>query len=155
MLNEYEVNKIEKILKNYENKNSAIIEVMKIVQKNRGGWISNKSMEDISKFLKIDLDYLEEIATFYSQIFRKPVGKYIIKFCDGIVCYINGYKEIKKIIESMIKIKSGDTTKDKKFTLLPISCLGNCDKSPTILINEKLYSNLNKINVSLILKKYI
>lgn len=152
-LTKNEINDIKKEQKCYKNNKAVCIEALKIVQKYRG-WVSDNVIYEIAKILKISFSEIEEIATFYSQIFRKPVGKNIIRYCDSFVCYINGYKNIKKKIENTLKIKTGQTTQDKKFTLLPTCCLGNCDKSPTIMINEDTYILLTPEMIPDLLGKY-
>ncbi|WDI78357.1 NADH-quinone oxidoreductase subunit NuoE [Candidatus Purcelliella pentastirinorum] len=149
-----EKKQIQEEKKKYKNKNSVIIEALKIVQEKRN-WISDKIIIAISKEIEVSYNDIEEIATFYSQIFRKPVGKHIIKFCDSVVCYVNGYKDIQKKIEYHLKIKPGNTTEDNLFTLLPTCCLGNCNFSPTIMIDKDIYGPVNTNSVIQILDKYL
>lgn len=142
---------INKEKKNYESTQAIIVEALKIVQKNRG-WISNNAINAIAKILYLPSSDVESVATFYSNIYRNPVGRYVIKYCDSIVCYINGYEKILSFIKEYLKINPGNTTLNKKFTLLPTCCLGNCDKSPTIMINNITYENLNLKKIVKILK---
>src|SRR3546814_8579696 len=73
---------------------------------------------------------LEGVATFYNLIFRKPVGRHVIKVCDSISCFLTGYEDIKVSLEKTLGIGYGQTTTDSRFTLLPICCLGACDNGP-------------------------
>ncbi|AWH90609.1 NADH-quinone oxidoreductase subunit NuoE [Buchnera aphidicola (Melanaphis sacchari)] len=148
-----EINEIEKHKKCYENSRAVSIEALKIVQKRRG-WISDQAIYEISKILNLNASEVESVATFYSQIYRQPVGQNIIRYCDSVVCYIMGYKKIKKTLENYLSIQIGQTTKDSKFTLLPVCCLGNCDKSPAIMINEDLYSHLTPESTISLLESY-
>lgn len=152
-LSTFEINEIEKQKKYYESCRAIIIEALKIVQKERG-WVSDQVIIAISKVLNINASDIESVATFYSQIYRQPVGRNIIRYCDSVVCYITGYKKIKKVLEKHLLIKKGHTTVDKRFTLLPICCLGNCDNSPTIMINEDLHSNLTPESILNVLESY-
>ncbi|OQM34454.1 NADH-quinone oxidoreductase subunit NuoE [bacterium endosymbiont of Pedicinus badii] len=147
---------IEKEKKKYENPRSAVIEVLKIAQK-KIGWIDSTAIFEVSRILNISSVEVEEIATFYSQIFRKPVGKNIIRYCDSIVCYIKGYKNILKEIKKFLKINTGETTKDNKFTIIPTCCLGYCYKSPVIMINDEIFVDLNEKKIKKLLncKKYV
>lgn len=140
-------------INNYEDPRSSSIEALKIVQKYRG-WISREAIFAIADLLKISESDLEEIATFYSQIFRQPVGRNIIKYCNSVVCYINGCEKIKKTLEQVLEIRVGGTTVDCRFTLLPICCLGNCDKSPTIMINDDVYFNVEPDMIINLLEVY-
>ncbi|WP_343154521.1 NADH-quinone oxidoreductase subunit NuoE [Buchnera aphidicola (Aphis aurantii)] len=152
-LSSFEINEIENQKKYYENYRAISIEALKIVQKQRG-WVSDQAIVEISKILHINPSDIESVATFYSQIYRQPVGRNIIRYCDSVVCYITGYKKIKKTLEKSLSIKTGATTLDKLFTLLPICCLGNCDNSPTIMINEDLHSNLTPELIPDLLESY-
>ncbi|CEL12520.1 NADH-quinone oxidoreductase chain E [Candidatus Portiera aleyrodidarum] len=138
---------------NYKNSKAASIGALKIVQKYRG-WISDKIINEIAKLIGINPTELDSIATFYSLIYRKPVGNNIIFLCDSITCYINGSEIIYQKLKKKLGIIMGQTTNDKRFTLLPICCLGNCDKSPNIMINKDIYYNLIKKNISKILELY-
>ncbi|WP_343183648.1 NADH-quinone oxidoreductase subunit NuoE [Buchnera aphidicola] len=134
---------INKLKKHFNTSESMLIEALKIVQKHYG-WVSDSSIKLLSKILNLSKSEIESVSTFYSQIYRKPVGNYVIKICDSMVCYITGYKKLKKIIKKVINIKFGETTKNKNITFLPVCCLGACDKSPVIMVNNKTYFNVNK-----------
>ncbi|WP_276578752.1 NADH-quinone oxidoreductase subunit NuoE [Buchnera aphidicola] len=153
MLTDEEINEIQNQKKYYENSRAIVIEALKIVQKKRG-WISDQAIYAISKILKINPSDVEGVATFYSQIFRQPVGRNIIRYCDSVVCFLTGYEAIQSALEDYLKIKIGETTKDNRFTLLPVCCLGNCDKSPTIMINEDTYSFLTPESIPCLLESY-
>jgi len=153
ILSSFEIDEIEKQKKYYENYRAIIIEALKIVQKKRG-WVPDSAIVEIAKILNISSSDIESVATFYSQIYRQPVGRNIIRYCDSVVCYLMGYQKIKKVLENHLSIKKGDTTLDKRFTLLPVCCLGNCDKSPTIMINEDLYSKLTPESTINLLESY-
>ncbi|XBC39370.1 MAG: NADH-quinone oxidoreductase subunit NuoE [Buchnera aphidicola (Nurudea shiraii)] len=138
---------------NYEDPRASSIEALKIVQKKRG-WISDFAIFEISKILGVSEVDLEEIATFYSQIFRKPVGRNIIRYCDSVVCYMYGCEDIKSCFEDKLNISIGETTKNFDFTLLPIGCLGNCDRAPTIMINNDIYSCVTESLIIKLLESY-
>ncbi|AEH39695.1 NADH dehydrogenase I chain E [Buchnera aphidicola (Cinara tujafilina)] len=129
------------------------IEALKIVQKNRK-WICTDAILSIATILGISAEEVEGVATFYCHIFRQPVGRNIIKYCDSVVCFINGYLDIEKKLMQLLKIKIGETTQDGRFTLLPTCCLGACDKSPVLLINEDIHHNLTGDCISHLLEKY-
>ncbi|CAL4319964.1 NADH-quinone oxidoreductase subunit NuoE [Buchnera aphidicola] len=148
-----EQEKIEEEKKRYKYPHAVVIEALKIVQKKRK-WVSKNVINAISEILNISSVHIEEVATFYSQIFLEPVGRNIIRYCDSVVCYVVGYKKILIVLEKYLKIKSGETTPDNKFTLLPICCLGCCDKAPTMMINEDTYFNLSEKNILSILETY-
>ncbi|CAD83179.1 NADH dehydrogenase I chain E [Candidatus Blochmanniella floridana] len=137
----------------YENDRAASIEALKIIQK-RQGWVSDDAIKLVSQVLHISESDVEGIATFYNQIFRQPVGKYIVRYCDSNVCYINGCEQIQQTLESSLGIKIGNTTQDNKFTLLPTCCMGLCDKSPVLMIDKKIYSCIVPSDIMQILRSY-
>ncbi|VFP79510.1 NADH-quinone oxidoreductase subunit NuoE [Candidatus Erwinia haradaeae] len=137
----------------YENTRAVVIEALKIVQKNRG-WINDEIIKDVAHALDLPASDVEGVATFYSQIYRRPVGRHIIRYCDSVVCYLMGYQMIQSTLEEYLKIKTGQTTEDKRFTLLPTCCLGNCDKGPTLMINEKTYDTLASKDIPRLLEQH-
>lgn len=137
----------------YEDPRAASIEALKLVQKNRG-WVEDGAIAAIADVLGIPDSDVEGVATFYSQIFRQPVGRHVIRYCDSVVCHINGYQGIQSAIESHLKIKPGETTFDGRFTLLPTCCLGNCDKGPNMMIGEETHEHLTPEAIPELLERY-
>lgn len=137
----------------YEDARAASIEALKIVQKKRG-WVPDGALEAIAQVLGIPGGDIEEVATFYSQIFRQPVGRHVIRYCDSVVCHITGYQGIQTVLQQSLNIKPGQTTPDGRFTLLFTCCLGNCDKGPTMMVDEDTYVYLSPESISMLLEKY-
>ncbi len=153
MLTEEERKEIEAELKKYAHKRAAAIDALKIVQRHRG-WISNNSLKDIALFLEMTDDELDSVGTCYNFIFRKPVGRHVILVCDSISCWVTGYESILGHLEKRLGITFGQTTTDSRFTLLPVACLGACDKAPVIMIDDNLHGELTPAKVDDILEKY-
>ena len=137
MLSPKEKEEIQEEIKLYPYKAAACIDALKIVQEHRG-WISDEAVSDIAAELEIPAEEVDSIATFYTRIYRKPVGRNIILICDNISCMIMGYESVYKKISEKLSIRFGETTADGRFTLLPISCLGDCDHAPSMMINHDL-----------------
>ncbi|WP_231937941.1 NADH-quinone oxidoreductase subunit NuoE [Buchnera aphidicola] len=152
-LSKKEIFKIQYVKNKYPYVQASIIEVLKIVQKGHG-WISDSLLQEISNILEISSCEIEGIATFYSQIFRKPVGRNIIRYCDSVVCFLNGCNQIKKTLEQILNLKIGHTTQDFRYTLLPTCCLGACDQGPVIMINKDLIYKVKKKIILKILDVY-
>jgi NADH-quinone oxidoreductase subunit E len=153
MLTEKEIHEIEQDIKLYPVRSAACIEALKIVQEHRG-WVSDESVKDISAFLEIPLEEVDGVATFYNMIFRKPVGRNIILVCNSITCYIMGFESLYQHLSKKLNIKFGETTADKRFTLLPNPCLGDCDHAPAMMINKDHYNKLKPELLDEILEKY-
>ena len=153
MLTEEEKMEIKEEMDQYPYPAVACIDALKIVQKHRG-WVSDESVRDIAQFLNISNEDVDGVATFYSRIYRKPVGKNVILVCDGISCLMLGYESIYEYISKKLGITFGETTADMSFTLLPISCLGDCDNAPAMMINEDHYNHLTVEKIDELLLKY-
>src|SRR6267378_3765623 len=133
MLTTEEKHEIEKAIEQVPVKKAACVEALKIVQEHRR-WISDESLKEVAAFMEMSAEELDSVATFYNLIFRKPVGRHVILLCDSISCYVMGYQKLYEILQKELKIKFGETTADKKFTLLPNACLGCCDHAPALMI---------------------
>ncbi len=153
VLNAEEYQAIEHEKHHYEDARAASIEALKIVQKHRG-WVPDGAIEAIADVLGIPASDVEGVATFYSQIYRKPVGRHVIRYCDSVVCHITGYQGIQAALEQALNIKPGQTTADGRFTLLPTCCLGNCDKGPTMMVNEQTHVHLTPESIATLLEQY-
>lgn len=153
MLRDEEKREIDGELGKYHRKRAAAPEALKIVQKRRG-WISNESLDDIARYLDMTTDELDSVATCYNLIFRKPVGRHRILICDSVTCWIMGYEQVVTHIKRRLGVEMGQTTTDRRFTLLPIACLGACDKAPAMMVDDDLYVELSPTKVDEILDGY-
>ena len=153
MLTEEEKKEILEEVKHYPYPAVACIDALKIVQHHRG-WVSDESVRDIAQILMMSNEEVDGVATFYSRIYRKPVGRNIILICDGVSCMIMGYGSIYDYLSKKLGISFGETTSDGRFTLLPISCLGDCDHAPAMMINNDHFNNLTVKKVNELLGIY-
>jgi NADH-quinone oxidoreductase subunit E len=153
MLKPEEITEIDHELPLFPQKSAACIEALKIVQKHRG-WVSDEAIQDIAQYLEMSADELDSVATFYNMIYRKPVGRHVIHVCDSVSCWIMGYDAIRDALKQKLGVDYGQTTKDGKFTLLPICCLGTCDRAPAMFVGEDLHRDLTPQNLDAILEKY-
>jgi len=153
MLTTEERQEIEAELAHYPTKQAVCIDAMKIVQKHRG-WLSDESLRDIAETLDMSLAELDGVASFYNLLLRKPVGRHVIWICDSVSCWIMGYERQRAHLERRLGISPGQTTPDNRFTLLPIVCLGCCDRAPAMMVGEDLHTNLTPETVDGILERY-
>jgi NADH-quinone oxidoreductase subunit E len=144
---------IEHAVGHYPDPRAASIDALKIVQKELG-WVPDGAIPAIADVLGIPASDVEGVATFYSLIFRQQVGRNVIKLCDSMVCYVNGHEQVLDAIKQEIGIGLGETTADGRFTLLPICCLGNCDKGSTMMVNDDTHGGLTPENVVSLLEQY-
>ncbi|WP_340114327.1 NADH-quinone oxidoreductase subunit NuoE [Maribellus mangrovi] len=118
-------------------------------------YISERSMIEIAKEVDLPAADVYGTASFYSFLETKQTGKYIIRVCKTITCSMKGKNQILFAIKEMLKIKEGETTPDKRFTLLETNCLGWCHKAPAMLINDDVYTELTPEKVREILSHYM
>lgn len=128
------------------------VDIMVALQ-NYYGYLTDEALQEGADLLGMTSLELEELATFYDFIFREPVGKYVIMVCDGVVCWMNGYPSVMEHLRLKLGIPMGGTTEDGLFTLLPVACIGYCDRSPAMLINRKVYGFLTPEKIDEILEK--
>ena len=136
-LSHEEIQAIEAEIAHLPDRASAAIDALLIVQDYRG-WVSDESLTAIAKLLEMSAADLDSIATFYNLIYRKPVGRHVIMVCDSVSCYVMGCDKLSRQMETRLGVKMGGTTDDDRFTLLPIVCLGACDRAPVMQIDDEL-----------------
>ena len=151
-LSDAEVAEIEAEVSHLPNRQAAAIDALKIVQGHRG-WISDESLMEIAKVLEMSTEELDGIATFYNLIYRKPVGEKVILFCDSVSCWLMDGEKVCNRIKDRLGVQYGETTGDGRFTLLPVTCLGDCDHAPAMMIGDELHHDLNTHKVDLLFEE--
>lgn len=145
------VSKIESLATKFPQKNSALLPALYIIQ-DEFGWIPPEAVKQLAKVLDTTPNKIYGLLTFYTMFNTEPVGKYHIQVCRNVSCSLLGAKHIIDYLSKKLKIQPGETTKDKKFTLSLVECLGSCDTAPVMMINDKYFENLDKKTVDSILK---
>lgn len=153
MLSAEERREIEAEAAHFPDRRAACIEALMIVQRHRG-WVSDEAVRDIAAFLGMTADEVDGVATFYNLVFRRPVGRHVVKVCDSVSCWILGYETMRDHLEARLGIRFGETTPDGRFTLLPIVCLGVCDHAPAMMIGDALYTDLTPEGIDAILERH-
>lgn len=138
----------------YANRRVGLIWVMQQLQSYYGGWLPNRAIYEASKIVGVSAPEVEGVATFFNWFFRQPVGRKIIVSCDSISCYLAGADKNVEQIEKKFGIKMGETTADGEYTLLPVVCLGNCDKAPCMMVGDDLHSNLTPEKIDSLFEQY-
>jgi NADH-quinone oxidoreductase subunit E len=141
-----------KKLDHVEHPRELAVDVMFAIQ-DHYGYLNDEGVQQTARLLDMSPLEVEQLATFYTFIYREPVGKYVIHVCDSVVCWMDGYESIKEYLCQKLDIRLGETTPDGLFTLLPVCCIGYCDRSPAMLINRKAYGNLTAEKIDEILEK--
>jgi NADH-quinone oxidoreductase subunit E len=125
-----------------ERSRSAILPLMFIVQRERGGWLDEPGVAYLADRLGIRITDIWEVATFYSMINTKPVGKYHLQVCRTLSCKILGADRIPEQCAKRLGIKPGETTPDGRFTLSEVECLGSCGTAPMLQLGFDYHENL-------------
>jgi len=124
-----------------DHKRELAIDVLTAVQAHYG-YLSDEAVEEAGAMLGMTPLEIEELATFYTFIYREPVGRYVIHVCDSVICWMEGEENLADHLCTRLGIRMGETTADGLFTLLPVCCIGYCDRSPAILVNRKVHGPL-------------
>lgn len=148
-----EIAEIEHEMTLYPDKRAVGLEALKIVQKHQG-WVSDESLLGISKYLGISPSDLEGVATFFNLVYRQPVGRHVMLFCNSVSCWIMGCEGIKAHIKDKLDIDFGETSADGDFTLIPVPCLGDCDRAPVMMVGTDLHRNLTPEKINKIILDY-
>ena len=148
-----EIAEIEHELTLYPDKRAVGLEALKIVQKHQG-WVSDESLLAISKYLDISPSDLEGVATFFNLVYRQPVGRNVMLFCNSVSCWIMGCEGIKQHITDTLELEFGETSADGDFTLIPVPCLGDCDRAPVMMVGSDLHRNLTPEKINKIILDY-
>ena len=121
----------------------------------RYNYLTDEAMVEVAKELDISAADVYGTASFYTFLDTTVRGKYVIRVCKTITCSMKGKSEIVQTLEDMLKIRVGETTSDRQFSLIETNCIGWCHKAPAILINEMPYTELTPEKVVEIIKGYM
>jgi NADH-quinone oxidoreductase subunit E len=154
VLSDAERQQIEHAMHHYVDSRAAIIDALKIVQATYR-WVPDGAIAAIADVLGVSAADVEGVATFYNRIYRKPVGRHVIAVCDSTSCFLMGFDQLYGALQQKLGITPGQTTADDRFTLLPIVCLGACDRAPVLMINDATHFNVTAENIDAILEQYL
>lgn len=143
----------EKYLPRYERAQGALLPALHMVQ-HHYGWIPAQAMLEIAEFLSLKPSDVIDTASFYEEYWLKPKGKHLVQVCRSIACEFCGQKEVSEACKKALNIDVGETTDDGTFTLVELECLGSCGTAPAMLIDEKLYENVQPADVPKLLSEH-
>ena len=152
-LSDDERREIDAALPHYPDRRAAAATAMRLVQQRRR-WLSDEALADLGDYLGMSVEELDSLATFANMLFRRPVGRHIVLVCDSFACWSLGYAELREAIETQLGVGLGETTSDGRFTLLPIVCLGACDRGPALMVDADLHGPVAPAEVGAILEAY-
>ena len=141
MLSEDTRQKIEALIGRYPQGRSALIPSLQLAQA-EAGYLSHETVREVAKIFRLSANEVYEVASFYTMLFKKPAGRYVIQVCTNISCLLCNCEEIMAHLQQRLGIKPGETTQDRKFTLMEAECLASCGTAPVVQINEDYHENL-------------
>ncbi|MFA7062298.1 MAG: NADH-quinone oxidoreductase subunit NuoE [Pedobacter sp.] len=132
---------LEKRISHAVTPREAAVDVLKELQRHNG-WLTDEAVVEAAELLGLSTLQVEELATFYEMIYRRPVGQVVIHVCDSVSCWSMGSETLLQHLEKLLGVEVGGTTEDNLFTLLPCSCLGNCGDAPAIMVGEQHHGRM-------------
>lgn len=150
MLTEESLKKVEEIRKRYPTAQAALLPVLWIAQE-QYGWISEDTMKEVASLLNLPRGHVLGVVSFYSMYNKKPVGKYHIQVCTNISCLLLGAEKLVDYLSAQCRANLGETSRDGKYTLTEVECLGSCGTAPVMQINDEYYENLTPEKIDHIL----
>lgn len=144
----------ETIFKKYpKGDKSNVIAILQEVQ-SLYGYLPEMVLQEVADFVGLPLSRVYGIATFYNQFRLTPLGENVIRVCRGTACHVSNSSTLLFNLENILNIKAGQTTRDKKFTLETVACIGACSIAPVITVNDDYYGRVTVKELPSILKKY-
>jgi NADH-quinone oxidoreductase subunit E len=148
-----EVTKIDSIIQQYGARESAILGILQDIQ-GEEKYLPKEALEYVSQKMSIPLVQVFRIATFYNALSLKPRGRHKIDVCLGTACHVRGGGKILDKMERDLGIAMGETTKDKRFTLETVHCVGCCSLGPVAVVDGEVFGRLAQDKVPALLKEF-
>lgn len=148
-----EVDKVDQIIDKYAGEEGVLIQVLLDVQR-EFNWIPGAVIKRISERLQVPMSQIYRVASFYKAMSLTPIGRHLVQVCLGTACHVRGGPKIVDKAEQILDIKAGDTTKDMKFTLQRVNCLGCCALGPVMVVDGEYHGKLPVAKVEEILESY-
>lgn len=134
--------KIQNELKRYESKQSAVLPALYIAQKENKGYVNAAVIKALSAEMQIPESQINEVFTFYTMYNKQPIGKYHIQVCRTLSCMLNGAQDLTNHLCEQLGVHLNEVTKDGRFTVSEVECLGSCGTAPMMQIGDQYYENL-------------
>ena len=147
--------KVKTIIDKYPSgkQQSAVIPVLDLAQRQNKGWLTKNIIEKVAETLSMSFIRVMEVASFYSMFNLEPIGKNFIQICRTTPCWLRGSDKLLEVAKNVTGCNLGETSKDDKFTLVEVECLGACCNAPMIQINDDYYEDLTEENFKHLLLK--
>ena len=147
-----DLNSVDLIVDKYQEKRTALISVLHDVQ-DRYKYLPDEALKMVASRLRMDINVIYGVATFYKSFTLTPQGKYSITLCLGTACHVRGGPRILRELKGLLKIEPGQTTADRQFSLNVVNCLGVCAIGPVMMVDQKFYGEMNPIRAKRMIEK--
>ncbi|HEX7373052.1 MAG TPA: NADH-quinone oxidoreductase subunit NuoE [Thermodesulfobacteriota bacterium] len=148
-----ELNRVQKIIREYQGQKWALIPLLQKVQEELG-YIPRETLEPIAEGLHLFPSQVQGVVTFYAQFSLVPRGKYVIRVCRGTACHVRGGRSILRVVKRELGVEEGETTEDFRFSLETVACLGACFLAPTMMVNRSYFGRLSPPKITSILAQH-
>ena len=153
MFTQENLHKIEALKKRYPTMKAMTLPVLWMAQE-QFGYISPEVMKYVAGLLNLPVHHVYGVVTFYTMFNTKPVGKYFLQVCTNVSCQLRGAERIAGHICRRLGVRIGETTSDKKFTVVEVECLGSCGTAPMMQVNDDYHENLTGEKVDKLLAEF-
>ncbi|MBC7242406.1 MAG: NADH-quinone oxidoreductase subunit NuoE [Anaerolineae bacterium] len=150
MLSETARAQIRQLMQRYPQARSALLPALDIAQR-EAGYLSPQVLREVAVLMDLPPVEVASVASFYTMLYRRPVGKHVIQVCTNISCSLMGAEHIVDVLRKKLGIEVGETTPDGRFTLLTVECLGSCGTAPMMQVDDTYYENLTEERLDAIL----
>jgi NADH-quinone oxidoreductase subunit E len=145
--------KVDEIIDKYPAQPSVLIQLLLDIQ-SECNWIPKEAIQGVSKRLNVPVSQIYRVASFYKAMSLMPRGRHVINVCLGTACHVRGAPRIIDKVEESLRIKTGETTEDMKFTLERVNCLGCCALGPVMVVDKDYHGKMTPAKVKEVLQDY-
>jgi NADH-quinone oxidoreductase subunit E len=151
VLSEQSKAEISRYRDEYPDPRSALLPALRLAQHAYGGWLPAQAFEEVAALMGLPPADVEAVASFYTMLYRQPVGRHTIQVCTNVTCSLLGAERLVAHLGQRLGIEPGETTEDGRFTLLEVECLGSCGTAPVMQVDDRYYENLTPERIDQIL----
>jgi NADH-quinone oxidoreductase subunit E len=143
---------VDLIVDKHQEKRTALISILHDVQ-DRYKYLPEEALKMVASRLRMDINEIYGVATFYKSFSLVPIGKHSVTLCLGTACHVRGGPKILRELKTLLNIEPGQTTPDKQFSLNVVNCLGVCAIGPVMFVDGKFYGEMNSLKARRVIEK--
>ena len=137
--------KFDEIVTRYppDQRKSAILYALYLAQHQNGGYLTAAAMRHVAEQIRCTAAEVEDVVSYYTMFYTKPVGKYVVNVCRTLSCALLGAERVTEELSAKLGIRPGETDASGMFTLMEVECLGACDRAPVVMVNDDWHERLS------------